>query len=155
MKLFLDDVDVLQTLAAGSVVDTQLTTATSTTTSCTIDMELTEGVEYGYTVVAVGETVVGSGANAQVGTIESDASERITVVYKSSGIGSVAEGDNGAKAWKEADGVLRVAGRDSVVADIAGKVLLLNASDEECTFTVNHKGAVVVRVDGTTYKFVL
>lgn len=155
MKLFLDDVDIFQTMPAGSVLDVLLNSIPCKETTLKVEQPLTKDIEYGYTVIAVGETVEGSGANASVGAIQSNESNRIAVVLKESGVGELETSDPAPKAWKEAAGVLSVTGCKVVVADLTGKVLLQNISDKEHTYTVNYNGVVVVLVDGKSYKFAL
>lgn len=155
MKLFLDDVDVFQTLPAGSVLDRQLSSLPCEGTTLKVEQSLEEGVEYDYTVIAVGETVEGSGAYATVGVIESAESNRIKIELKGSGVNEIETADVAPKAWKEAAGVLTVKGYNVVVADMSGKVLLRNVSDKEMSYTVNYNGIVVVLVDGKSYKFAL
>lgn len=154
MKLFLDDVDVFQTLPAGSIVERQLSSLPATGISLKVEQTLEEGVEYDYAVIAVGETVTGTGVNATISAIQSNESNHVVVVMKSSGVSEI-ESSTTPKAWKESEGVLSVIGCNVVVADLSGKILLKNVSDKEQTYTVNYKGIVVVLVDGKSYKFAL
>lgn len=156
MKLFLDDVDVLQTLPAGSVFERQLSSLPCEDgTSLKVVQALEEGIEYSYSVIAVGETVEGSGAYAEIAEIQSDESNRVSVVFKQSGVDETGFADAVSKVWKESAGVLSVTGRNVVVADMSGNVLLRNISDQEQTYTVNYNGIVVVLVDGKSYKIAL
>lgn len=155
MKLFLDDVDVFQTLPAGSVLDRQLSSLPCEGTTLKVEQSLEEGVQYEYSVIAVGETVEGTGAYAAVAAIESDESNRVKIELKGSGVGEIETIDAAPKAWKESTGVLVVKGYKVVVADMSGKVLLRNVSDKEMSYTVNYNGIVVVLVDGKSYKFAL
>ncbi len=155
MKLFIDEIKVLQTFAAGSVVDLLDNSLSSEATSLKVEMNLADGVEYSYSVIAIGETVEGSTGNAYVADLESDESNRMVVEYKGSGVEDVESVSAAPKAWKVSDGVLAVTGCKVVVADLSGKIILQRVSNEEETYTVNYNGVVVVLVDGKSYKFAL
>lgn len=152
-KLFVDELNVTQTLPAGSVVEKQIASLPAEGTSLKVEQALEEGTGYYYTVVALGETVVGTLPNTSLGLLESDESNQIVVELKTSGVEEVVA--SAPKAWKSAAGELTVTGCNVVVADLAGTVLLRNVSEVEQTYTVNHKGIVVVLVDGKSYKFAL
>lgn len=153
MKLFIDEVTVMQELPAGSVVERQISSNSTEQTSYKVEMTLEEGIDYYYAVIALAETVIGSGSSAYVGEIESPESEKILVKLVPSAVEEV--GVSTAGAWKSAAGELTVTGRNIVVADLGGVVLLRSNSEDAQTFTVNHNGVVVVLVDGKNYKFAL
>lgn len=153
MKLFIDEVTVMQELPAGSVVERQISSHSTDQTSYKVAMTLDEYTDYYYTVIALAQTVIGSGASATVGEIESPESEKILVKLVPMAVEDVVVSTAG--AWKSADGELTVTGRSIIVADLNGIVIFRNDSAEVQTFTINKEGIVVVIVDGQTYKFAL
>ena len=148
-------IDVLQDFKTGDVVDLQYNSLPADKTSLEVKMNLEDGVEYSVAVISVGETVEGSGAYTSVAAIESEESERVIVDYKGSGIGEIESVNGAPKAWKESDDILVVTGRNVVVADLSGKIILQTATADERTYNVNYNGIVVVLVDGKSYKFAL
>ncbi|MDE6402405.1 MAG: fibronectin type III domain-containing protein, partial [Muribaculaceae bacterium] len=154
-KLYIDEINVDQTLPAGSIVDVKLgSTTVENVTSAHIDLAMEEGKSYFYTVNAIGRTVLGSGANAAIGTIMSDESNSITV-HEASGVDSVAVNNESAKAWKAGDGIIGVTGSNAAVYDLSGRVLYNAAVNGACTIRLNMHGAVIVVVDNTAFKIIL
>lgn len=153
-KLYIDEINVNQTLPAGSIIDVKLgSTTVENVTSAHIDLAMEESKSYFYTVNAIGRTVLGSGANAAIGTIMSDESNSITV-HEASGVDNVTVGTE-AKAWKAGDGIIGVTGSNAAVYDLSGRVLYNAAVNGACTIQLNMHGAVIVVVDNTAFKIIL
>ncbi|MDE5608238.1 MAG: fibronectin type III domain-containing protein [Muribaculaceae bacterium] len=154
-KLFIDDIYITQLLAAGSVVEKQLSSEETEGTSLDIKLTPEEGKTYSYAVAALGETVVGSGSSAAVGTIQSAFSEKVTVNFKTSGIDEITAASEAA-AWKAGDGILGINGSSVTVHDLMGRTLLnkqLPAGSH--SLRVNMRGLVIVTVDGKSFKIIL
>ncbi|MDE7385615.1 MAG: fibronectin type III domain-containing protein [Muribaculaceae bacterium] len=154
-KLHIDEINVSQTLPAGSIVDVKLgSTTVENVTSAHIDLAMEESKSYFYTVNAIGRTVLGSGANAAIDTIMSDESNSITV-QEASGVDNVAVDNENAKAWKAGDCIIGVTGSNAAVYDLSGRVLYNAAVNGACTIQLNMHGAVIVVVDNTPFKIIL
>lgn len=155
-KLYVDELNVSQTLPAGSVVEKQLLTKNvEGVTSADIELAMNEGQTYMYDVIAIGQTVIGSDDKAVVGEILSKQSNRVKV-DAGAGVDNVAVDEAGVKAWKAGDGVLGVNGSDITVCDIAGRVLYKEQLPADIyTLNINVRGIVIVVVDGNAYKMIL
>lgn len=158
MKLFIDDIKIYQTLSAGEIYEKQIAsvgtkgTLSGNTLSHAVEIDLDADTDYYYKVVAIAETVVGSGATASVGTIESDSSNAVEFKLKTNSVENMLE--TSASAWKESGNILKVAGRNVVVADLSGRVLLQNISETVQEYALSCSGVVIAVVDGKSYKFI-
>lgn len=154
-KLFIDEISLAQMMEAGTVVTKQLASEQTEATTLDVKLALYQGKEYSYGVIAIGETVVGSGTSAAVSTIQSELSNKVTVKLTTTGIDEVGY-EAGAAAWKEAEGVIGVRGSDVAVHDLMGRTLLHRVLPEGThTVRLNVRGLVIVTVDGRSYKIVL
>lgn len=154
-KLFIDQISICQLLAAGSIVEKMLSSDETAETSLDITLTPEEGKTYYYAVAALGETVVGSGSSASVGTIQSAFSEKVIVNFQSSGIDEITSVGE-VSAWKAGDGILGVTGHNVTVHDLVGRTLLVKALPEGThNLRVNVRGLVIVTVDGKSFKIVL
>ncbi len=154
-KLFIDEITISQTLPAGSVVEKQLSSAETAETSLDIKLIPEAGKTYSYAVAAMGETVVGAGSSASIGTIQSAFSDKIIVNFGTSGIDEISS-DDSPLAWKAGDGILGVRGSNVAVHDLLGRTLLTKTlPDGSHSLRVNLRGMVIVTVDGKSFKIVL
>ena len=155
-KLYVDDIKIQQTLPAGSVVDKQLfSSAVEEVTYADIALTMTAGKEYFYDVRSVGLTVIGSGKDAYLGELQSEASNRVKV-DAGAGIDAIAADVDAPKAWKAGEGVLGVNGSAVTVCDLAGRTIYKNVLPADSyTLNINVRGLVIVVVDGKAYKIVL
>lgn len=154
-KLFVDAVSVKQLMPAGTEMSHLLGNQSSATTSADIKLTPKAGKKYCYGVVAVGQTVTGSGANAAVGEILSEVSNLVDVDFTGAGIGEITA-DTAPKAWKAGEGTLGVNGSDVTVHDLMGRTLLhvtLPAGNH--TLSLRARGLVIVSVDGISHKIIL
>ncbi|MCM1449759.1 MAG: hypothetical protein NC082_05415 [Clostridiales bacterium] len=155
-KLFINEIDVKQEVPAGYVVERQLgNKAVSGATESFVELTQEEGKEYFFDVYAVGKTVVGTGASAEVGDIQSAASNRVKIGVPA-GVDEVNAAGSAPKAWKAGDGVLGVNGGVIAVYDINGRAIYSNTINPDTyTIALGVNGLVIVVVDGEACKIVL
>lgn len=156
-RLYIDEINIYQVLPAGSELKQQIgnyNVKDVTSYDIVIDRPKSDA-KYSYGVIAVGQTVVGSGSSAEVGDILSKESNNILVTL-SAGIDAIAADVDAPKAWKAGEGVLGVNGSAVTVCDLAGRTIYKNVLPADSyTLNINVRGLVIVVVDGKAYKIVL
>lgn len=154
-KLYIEEIKLSREVPAGTAVLKQIDSKTTEETTLNIELALEDGVEYSYNVVAVGETVVGSGSSAKIGEIQSTPSNTVVFKTSTSGVDNVVE-NSAPKAWKVAEGTIAVNGTKVTVHDLTGRTLYMQSRNHDNeTLTLNLKGIIIVTVDGDAYKFAL
>lgn len=157
-KLYIDQIDVIQELQTGSVVEKQLgTVEVSNVTSADIEVAMDGISDFSYDVIAFGNTVIGSGSSAEIGEIGSSNSNRVLVSKDLSSIDNVIEDKTAPKAWKISDGVIGVNGSNVVVSDMQGRIIYNATNNNDSTYTIelNTRGLLIVVVDNNPYKIIL
>lgn len=157
-RLFINEISVVQTLGAGSKVNRQVLSQSTVgkQVSETLEVAFEAVKRYTYTVIAVGQTVTGTGANASISEIMSAESNAVVIPDQSGVTDLVADLNAGAPAWKTAEGVIAFSGNVVNVYNVNG-ALLNNAVSDGGTATVNvhAKGVIIAVVDGTAVKIVM
>lgn len=154
-KLYVDAIDIKQMLSAGTVINKQIATLSQEAPATSAEIQLTpeKDKRYYYGVVAVAETVTGTGATAAVGELLSKESNLIEIAFSSASISEVAAEAAAPAAWKAAPGILGVNGEKVAVYDLTGRVLYNGVASPAIDLGVS--GVVIVNVDGTTVKVAL
>ncbi|MCM1336780.1 MAG: hypothetical protein NC187_03815 [Candidatus Amulumruptor caecigallinarius] len=154
-KLYVDAIDIKQMLPAGTEIKKQIATGSAAAPATSADIELTpeSGKTYYYSVIALAQTVTGTGATAAVGELQSKESNLIEISFSSASISEVAAEAAAPAAWKAAPGILGVSGVKVAVYDLTGRVLYNGAAAPAIDLGVN--GVVIVNVDGVTVKVAL
>lgn len=154
-KFYADEISISQLMPAGTEISKLLGNLSSEATSADISLTPVTGKAYCYGVVAVGQTVVGSGTGASVGEIMSAVSNLVEVNFNGAGVDNVIS-DTAINAWKAGEGTLGVNGSDIAVHDLMGRTLYHRILPAD-TYTLNLglRGLIIVTVDGTSHKIVL
>lgn len=154
-KLYVDAIDIKQMLSAGTEINKQIATLSKEAPATSAEIQLTpeKDKRYYYGVVAVAETVTGTGATAAVGELISKESNLIEIAFSSASISDVAAEAAATAAWKAAPGILGVSGEKVAVYDLTGRVLYNGVASHAIDLGVS--GVVIVNVDGTTVKVAL
>lgn len=154
-KLYVDAIDIKQMLSAGTEINKQIATLSKEAPATSAEIQLTpeKDKRYYYGVVAVAETVTGTGATAAVGELLSKESNLIEIAFSSASISDVAAEAAATAAWKAAPGILGVNGEKVAVYDLTGRVLYNGVASPSIDLGVS--GVVIVNVDGTTVKVAL
>lgn len=154
-KLYVDAIDIKQMLSAGTVINKQIATLSQEAPATSAEIQLTPEKDkaYYYGVVALAQTVTGTGATAAVGELLSKESNLIEIAFSSASISEVAAEAAAPAAWKAAPGILGVNGEKVAVYDLTGRVLYNGVASPAIDLGVS--GVVIVNVDGTTVKVAL
>lgn len=154
-KLYVDAIDIKQLLPAGTVINKQIATVSKEAPATSAEIQLTPEKDkaYYYGVVAVAQTVTGTGATAAVGELLSKESNPVEINFTSAAISEVAAEGAAPAAWKAGAGILGVNGVKVAVYDLTGRVLYNGAAAPAIDLGVN--GVVIVNVDGVTVKVAL
>jgi len=154
-KLYVDEIKINQLMPAGTVISNVIGNVSATGTSAEVKLTPKAEMEYCYGVVAVGQTVIGTGANASVGEILSGVSNLVDVDFTTLGIGDIAT-DDAPKAWRESEGIVGVNGSNVAVHDMMGRTLYRESLPAGIrTLNIGKRGLVIVTVDGASYKIAL
>lgn len=154
-KLFVDEISVEQLLPAGTVISNIIGNQSSESTTADVKLTPKTGKSYSYGVVAVGQTVVGTGSSAAVGEITSAVSNLVDIDFAGAGIEDVIA-DAAPKAWKAGEGTIGVNGSNVAVHDLMGRTLYMQSLPAGThTLNLGLRGLLIVTVDGTSYKLVL
>lgn len=153
-RLFIDELTVSQTMPAGTVVNKQLASNATddATTSLAITLTPQEGKTYSYQVIAVGETVAGSNASAQIVEIQSPLSNAVVIPFTTGGIDQVTTASQPV-AWKAAHGTIAYNGTSIAVYNAAGQLIATSTGTN--IVDVPATGLVIAVVDGTAVKIAL
>lgn len=155
-KLYVDAINIKQLLPAGSVITNTIANQASETTSAEVKISPAQNKEYLFGVVAIGQTVLGSGSSAYVGELLSPVSNLVAVDFGTLGINGVDTEANAPKAWNEGDGVIGVNGGNVAIYDVMGRTVYHQAGAQGVhTISLGKIGLVIVVVDGNSYKIVL
>lgn len=154
-KLYVDAIDIKQMLPAGTVINKQVATLSKEAPATSAEIQLTpeQDKTYYYGVVAVAQTVTGTGATAAVGELISKESNLIEIAFSSASISEVAAEAAAPAAWKAGAGILGVNGEKVTVYDLTGRVLYNGVASPAIDLGVS--GVVIVNVDGATVKVAL
>lgn len=154
-KLFVDAISINQIMPAGTVISKLIANQAAEGVSAQVNLTPKSDKQYCYGVVAIGQTVIGTGANAAVGEILSEVSNLVDVDFSTSGVAAVGAPD-APKAWRAGEGSIGVNGSNVAVYDLTGRTLLRETLPAGThTFALGTNGVVVVVVDGNTYKIAL
>ena len=104
-RLYVDEINVTQLLPAGTVIENLIGNKSVEGTSADIELTPEEGKTYGYYVVAVGETVTGSGATAGVSELLSKESNHVDVTFATNAIEGIVDDADAPVEWYTLQGV--------------------------------------------------
>lgn len=104
-RLYVDEITVTQLMPAGTVIENLIGNKSVEGTSADIELTPEAGKTYGYYVVAVGETVTGSGATAGVSELLSNESNHVDVTFATNAIESIVDGNDAPVEWHTLQGV--------------------------------------------------